>query len=713
MKVTKQTLPLFNEMYDLNFSEDEMVKAFSVQEKVSKELIALKKDFPTSAINTIEHVIDNNQNLITHSMYVGSWEGHLRIDSLEKNKKDEDENTKLVTTTYYFKMHPHHLVGNASNLSIKVKNIIPEQLYTLCTNLSNCNFLNTTALTAKEAKELDFDMVHEDLSWFVEKTNGPLILEKIRNEEAGRGGTVNTTRKLENDLDEIDIVCRWLMPEAKISEMKDTELLSTIHKRVTSNNGITMIERIYEKDNSRLGILQVVTQDYWHSTHYRRLFLLDHTDDLFNYADVDRVSLLGAHSTYNYNTGILEKDSLLGKVLFTDEITLPTAEALEWITADNNEDRTVLLDESQVKLSVKKFAEKVRREKEEEDEKKALEGKLSKKLESLTSGKKLLLNNMTILEDSVTYEGQILARSGKDGWVKNMFERLTRIYQFDDLNWENVFEEFIQSAAADSSKGTIGDVNFNLVYEESINKVQVTSTKTYINKKRINKGELLECLRRAVCYTEQSDFDSFLANVSSCSLKFHRYLQIGIDFRVSGLRHHEGFNFKLPLERKKNLMYIVLGDSEYKVRDTNRLINMQHLYDLGEIMELLLGDTVIEGLTIGDAKGVIKLAKVEYEDAIEKSEKLLEETEKALKLSKQENIRMNEITVKEGYIVSGKLRKYVVANSEKCEVYEYPSGRYICIVDKSTSQAGKDRLINRLYALANDKALAQNIHTLN
>jgi hypothetical protein len=160
-------------------------------------------------------------------------------------------------------------------------------------------------------------------------------------------------------------------------------------------------------------------------------------------------------------------------------------------------------------------------------------------------------------------------------------------------------------------------------------------------------------------------------------------------------------------------MYIVLGDNEYKVRDTNRLINMQNIRDLGEIMELLLGDKVIEGMTIDDAKSVLKLAKIEYQDAIDKSKKLLDETEKTLKLSKQENIQMNEVTVKEGYIVNGKLRQYVVANTDKCEVYEYPSGRYICIVDKSTSQVGKDKLINRLYALTNDQALAQDIHTLN
>jgi hypothetical protein len=83
-----------------------------------------------------------------------------------------------------------------------------------------------------------------------------------------------------------------------------------------------------------------------------------------------------------------------------------------------------------------------------------------------------------------------------------------------------------------------------------------------------------------------------------------------------------------------------------------------------------------------------------------------------LKLEKQINIQMEQINVKEGYIITGKLRQYVVANTERCEVYEYPSGRYICIVDKSTAQAGKDKLINRLYALTNDQALAKDIHTL-
>jgi len=179
------------------------------------------------------------------------------------------------------------------------------------------------------------------------------------------------------------------------------------------------------------------------------------------------------------------------------------------------------------------------------------------------------------------------------------------------------------------------------------------------------------------------------------------------------MRYNEGFSFKLPLERRKNIMYIVLGDNEYKVRDTNRLINMQNIRDLGEIMELLLGDKVIEGMTIDDAKAVLKLAKIEFQSAVDKSKKLLDETEKTLKLVRQENIQMGSVTVRDGYVVNGKLRQYVVANTEKCEVYEYPTGRYICIVDKSTSQVGKDKLINRLYALVNDQALAQDIHTLN
>lgn len=715
MKVTRQTLPLFNEMYELKFSEEEMIRAFDKHDEVINNLKNFGKPYKRSGVGSIDHVIDNGINQITHTMYISDeWNGRLEIHAGEVPEVDEDEEKGeelIPTTTSYFKFTCENLTSDYTH--IKVRTLDPQQLHTFLENINHCRLLDVDALNKDEAKLVSQTDMFEDLTWLIEATSGHRVLEKIKNNEVNRDTSINSTRSLEQDIDEIKDSCEWLMPNAKFTGTKSSTVATEVDKLATSGGGLGFIEYIFEQDNYRLGILWCSVHEYYRNTHFRRLFLLSHEDELFNYADVDRVVLFGQMNYYRHSHNPMDIQGVLGRVLFTEEVTLPASEAIEWIVRHATGNETNLMDETQLKLSTKKYLEDVRRRKEEEEEKKALEKKLVQKIESIKKGKKLTLNGMTITKDAFEYEGQILKRDDDPDWVTDLLRDLSSAYQFDNINWDSAFDEFIQRISGHSSEGQIGDVTYKVNYDLNTNSAGVTSTRTYINEFRINKDEISDCLRRAVCYTNQDDFNEFLGNVSSCSLKFHRYLQTGVDFEVYGMRRHEGFSFKLPLERRKNLMYVVLGDNEYKVRDTNRLINMQKLRDLGEIMELLLGDKVLEGLTLDDAKTVLKLAKIEFQDAIDKSKKLLEETEKTLKLVKQENIQMNEITVRDGYIVNGKLRQYVVANSEKCEVYEYPSGRYICIVDKSTSQVGKDKLINRLYALANDQALAKDIHTLN
>ena len=74
--------------------------------------------------------------------------------------------------------------------------------------------------------------------------------------------------------------------------------------------------------------------------------------------------------------------------------------------------------------------------------------------------------------------------------------------------------------------------------------------------------------------------------------------------------------------------------------------------------------------------------------------------------------------IKHGYLINGKMRKYLleIDNNDiengRHGVYEYPTGKYFCIVDKSTSQVGMDRIVNRIFALHNDSLLASQITTL-
>ena len=67
----------------------------------------------------------------------------------------------------------------------------------------------------------------------------------------------------------------------------------------------------------------------------------------------------------------------------------------------------------------------------------------------------------------------------------------------------------------------------------------------------------------------------------------------------------------------------------------------------------------------------------------------------------------------QGYLVKGALRNYVV-EKKNLLVFEHPTGRYICMIDRGTNTEHTNivRLVNRFYALSNDSKLAKEISTL-
>jgi len=94
---------------------------------------------------------------------------------------------------------------------------------------------------------------------------------------------------------------------------------------------------------------------------------------------------------------------------------------------------------------------------------------------------------------------------------------------------------------------------------------------------------------------------------------------------------------------------------------------------------------------------------------------LLKETEDMFKLQVGTH-RLQDGRTARGYVIKGKKNTYLLEvhddPDKKNGVYLYPAGNYVCIVDKSTSQVGMDKLVNRIYALHNDTMLASQIHTI-
>jgi hypothetical protein len=299
----------------------------------------------------------------------------------------------------------------------------------------------------------------------------------------------------------------------------------------------------------------------------------------------------------------------------------------------------------------------------------------------------------------------------------------------DDIRFDRVFELFISSVFAqieiafpgDESvfiAGKIGEVDFNAEIRKAGN-----GRSFYVNTYRINKNEIEEVLRQALCFTNQQHFDNFLKTVSKCSLAYHRILAEGIKASTYDPFLDCVYHVKLPLVRRKNKNFIVLGkdkdQKEFRVKNTNSLINLQHnrkryrnnhSYS-NPLIDTLLNPKTVEGLTIADIKFIIKEGKKAYEDAEKKSIELLNKTIKNLGIAQETHHGVD------GYVISGKKNKYFLskggdAHTNNCEIRTLPDWKYVCVIDKSLDQAGEDKLVNRMYALKNDTLVANQIGTL-
>jgi len=480
------------------------------------------------------------------------------------------------------------------------------------------------------------------------------------------------------------------------------------------------VYKVWEFNNTRVALI-LTSNLYNYYADHAYLIKIPHTTPAYNYLDIGRYSLFMNHTPLEVSQA--EK---LGQIIFSDmPPILPEKHVLEKSRSDlyeKNANGFVLINNDRLRLMTKRYEQRKSRQEKNEQATKILKAKISTRLEVLRDinnpKAELKLNNVTFKPQSIEYEGQILTLDNGGTWVFDIIKSLNYSWRLDDINFEVVFTDFIRRAQY-KTKGKIGVVSFNIEKRDNRNVLGVTSTLTYINNYRINAAELEECLRRALCYEKQEDFDFFLNSVSTCSLQLHNYLQHGINLNLQDNFEKVSIVAKLPLERNKNLNYLVLGEKEYKVRNTHKLIRLEAQRDLLGAVTVLLDPEVVEGIRPEDIKDLIADAKTAYIDAVTKSKQLLTQTEKLFKL-KRETTTLGDGKTKFGYSIQGKLRRYFIELNQNdlerssCGVFDYTTGHYICIVDKGNiTPVGMDKLINRIYALHNDSMLAPQISTLN
>ena len=276
------------------------------------------------------------------------------------------------------------------------------------------------------------------------------------------------------------------------------------------------------------------------------------------------------------------------------------------------------------------------------------------------------------------------------------------IYSADEMPWQ--MRNNINLRAIVSGVNSKTKLQFTIDGKDII--VSRKGNYYLINGIRINKNELAECITHSLCYQKIEDYKIFLESVSKCSLKFHTAIVNGIkkSFSMNG----DYVTIEIKIERKKNLNFIVEGKNRYRVRDSNRLIDNQNL-NYEQFIYLLLSITELQ---ISNMKGVIGDAKKRYEVAIKKAEELFKRT------CKMFDVRQETIKGKKGWALTGKSgNRYLINDKGNNDygIYRVKNDHldYVCIVDKSAkNQVGKDKLVSRIYALANDSLIANEVHTL-
>ena len=135
-----------------------------------------------------------------------------------------------------------------------------------------------------------------------------------------------------------------------------------------------------------------------------------------------------------------------------------------------------------------------------------------------------------------------------------------------------------------------------------------------------------------------------------------------------------------------------------KDKDGNPTLKLVKTKRVVESVECLLTDE--------KAAFVGKMAEEFQRKALEKSEKFLADA------IKNTGAKLITFQGEEGYLVEGKLRKYVV-NKRTNQVMNYETKGHICIVEPGHQvSVGGDATACRLYALRNDSVLTQQIGTL-
>jgi len=725
MSTSKLLFPAMNELYELGFDDKQLAMIDNFPESLNCEAQIIKDEL----VRDISFICMNTKTLAIVPGRTTSLNSQIQFYKLNETKTDSDNEDVKHTIVDTFKSacskeSPHCFYVGYSKFSNTV--LDEETVFFLFKKLELTDIPDLTVIHdffrsfCADCEVLDLPKTYESVAD---------LKDTIKEHFLNSTNTENINFGMNEAQGQIKEICKNLLnllwPNAKHTKLSDVDFNKKFSTYLDGNAQMCVITDVVEVNNFRffLGAFKNTGRWGYNTATANQVFqIIGHTNPLYDHVDVGRLYLIKRLSRASRDT-----HKPLGVAVFLDDYpNIPLDTVLrDYIDRQQPDDETNLLTNNAIALLVSRYEKRKQRDLEESQAKTVLTKKIKEKLNTLTKANgKLKINDVTYTQKNISYENQILQINSETNWVYELLKRATNYYSLERINFDYILDQFLQLLTSrnhmleNSAKisGLIGNVSFLIEKKELVNRDGITSYRTYINNIRINTEEVRECIHRGLCFNKQNDFAYFLKEVSKCSLKIHRFLQIGINSHPQDSFTGARLNIKLVLERFRNINYLMVDDSKFKVKDTHKLTTIADSRNLMDVINIIMNPKIVEGVEIKNIKAIIESAKKEYITAIDKSKELLRQTEELFNL-KINNYRLNDsgktIT---GYKIKGKLRTYLLevkeASDGRNSVYDANTGKYICIVDKSTAQVGKDKLVNRIFALHNDSLVATQVTTL-
>jgi hypothetical protein len=490
----------------------------------------------------------------------------------------------------------------------------------------------------------------------------------------------------------------WLFDE------KMPEKFSNAKQHACKDQEIRKILKVWEYDNTRFSLS--LSKSFRDDGFMLKLF--KHGDERYNFIDEGR---LFYDRTYIWDD------------LNEDEVDVHFLQKCR-----RGQYEFALVNKKLYEETKRRFKLKVKKEKEEKELREIVKTEAEKRLKNLKF-QNILVNGIKFNAKGIFLGDQQISGTfdNVDRWgsVNSMTEFIQKKVDFnhpENIDFNRIYETFCDELVGRTFDGILGSISVNVTTETKTNKEGTDFTKWFINGIRINKDEVRDMLIRAVCFDKSADYIDLLKKVSKCSLKFHDAINGGVRISLRdntfSTEHDNGRRIvKLLIEREANCNFLVVGKKKFRMSDSNRIINKSDInkvrrYDtmtIDEMIELFTTKGLFTPtMTTSDVASMLKEGFKEHMEAIKKSEELLKGAIKSLKITETQH-EGNTAYLVQG--VSGK--KYILTKG--LQIYDADKKGYICVVDKTPSKSTflNDKLVARMYALANDKLVARQIHTLN